>query len=229
MTASPSLSDRALAAVERFSLRNFVLAIIAAVLLAGLAAAYTLTRPAEYRSTAVLIIDSPLAIATSGNDGVVNKLEELRGKYATLAKTQAMADPVAAATGLGVREVIRDTNVQPTVASLGMTVTAVGTDPDRVRALAKAMSEEVGDFVAQEHEAHSVPPEDRFVIDVVQPASPAAKTSPSTDRALSSAGVVFLAALAVAYLVLQLLRPPIPVGQRIGPDVPPTEPSAPVR
>ncbi len=210
-----SFADRALIAVERFSIRNLTYALLAAVLLAGLSAALVLRAPAEYRSIAVLLIDNPLALAASGDDGTVNKLEKLRGKYATLANTEVIAGPVAATLGLGAGEVIGRTDVEPAPATLSLVVSARGSDPEATRALARAMATEIGTFVESEHARNNIPALDRFVIEVVQEATPSARTSPSTDRALSSAATVFALVLALAYLALQFFRPPLPAGARL--------------
>lgn len=212
-----SLADRARVAVERFSLRNLTYALLAAVLVSGLSAAATLSAAAEYRSAAVLLIDNPLALASSGDDATVNKLQQLRGKYATLANTELIAGPVAGKLGMSVGAVIGDTDVQVTPATLSLLVTAKGADPARTRALAAAVSEEIGAFVQTEHQTYGVAEPDRFSIRVVQEASPAIQTSPSSDRALSSAGVAFIVILALAYFALQLLRPPLAEGDRIEP------------
>ena len=215
MPASPSLAARSRVAVERFSLRNLVLALVVAVLCAGLAAALTMRGPSRYQSFAVLLIDNPLALATSGNDSTVNKLEKLRGKYATLASTEVVAGPVGEAVGLSTGAVIGQTDVRPAPSTLSLLVVARGDEPSATRALAQAMAEGLGTFVADEHERNAVPAADRFVIEVVQPATPAAKTSPSSDSALTAAAITFVLAIIGAYLALQFLRPPVPPGQRL--------------
>lgn len=212
-----SLADRARVAVERFSIRNLTYALLAAVLVAALSAAVTLQAPSQYRSTAVLLIDNPLALATAGDDASVNKLQQLRGKYATLANTELIAGPVAAELGMSVGAVIDATVVEPTPATLSLVVSAKASNPSRTRALAVAMSEEIGAFVQSEHEIYGVAQADRFSIRVVQEASPAIQTSPSSDRAVRSALLAFLVVLALAYFTLQLLRPPLAEGDRIEP------------
>ena len=210
-----SFADRARVAVERFSIRNLTYALLAAVLLAALAAALTLRAPAEYRSVAVLLIDNPVALASSGNEGTVNKLEQLRGKYATLANTEVIAGPVASELGLGVGDVIRRTDVDPAPSTLSLVVVAHGSEASSTRELANAMARGIGAFVQAEHEEHAIPAADRFAIEVVQEASPAAQTSPSTERALTSAAIVFAVVLAIAYFALQLFRPPLAPGDRL--------------
>ena len=225
MTASPDLATRMRLAVERFSLRNLVLALVAAVLLAGVAAAWTLRAPDRYESVAVLIIDNPLALATSGNDATVNKLQLLRGKYATLAGTEVIAGPVADSLGMSTGEVIGRTQVIPAPSTLTLVVVAAGQQQAGTKELAAAMAEGISDFVEAEHERNGVPTADRFVLDVVQPATPAGKVSPTSDGALTAALVVFAAAVAAVYLALQLFRPPLRPGDVLAGEEPSTTPS----
>lgn len=212
MTASSNPAPRVRIALERFSLRNLVLALVAAVLLAGMAAAWSLRAPDRYESVAVLIIDNPLALARSGDDATVNKLQLLRGKYATLAATEVIAGPVAESLGLTPGEVIGRTSVLPLPSTLTLVVVADGSRQAGTQELAAAMADGIGEFVEDEHERFGVPAADRFAIDVVQPATRASKVSPTAAAALTSALVVFAIAIAVVYLALQLLRPPVPPG-----------------
>lgn len=212
MTASPDLATRMRIAVERFSLRNLVLALVAAVLLAGVAAAWSLRAPERYESVAVMIIDNPLALAASGNDATVNKLQLLRGKYATLAGTEVIASPVADSVGMSTGEVIGRTQVIPAPSTLALVVVASGDRQAGTRELADAMAQGISDFVEGEHERNSVPSPDRFVLDVVQPATPARQVAPTSDAALTAALVVFAVAVAAVYLALQLFRPPVRPG-----------------
>ncbi len=208
-TNRPSLADRARAVVEQFSLRNFVLALIAAALVASVSAAMVLREPAVYESRAVLLIDNPLALATAGDEGTILKLDRLRIKYATLAHTEVIAGPVAKALDLPLGAVLGATDVVATPASLSLVVAARSGKPTAAVALAAAMSTGIVDFVVQEHEANHVPPNDRFVFRVVQPAKFAVKTAPLPRSARSSGAIAFVAALAVAYIGLQLLRAPL--------------------
>lgn len=213
-----SFADRARVAVERFSIQNLTYALLAAVLLAAIVAALTLQASPTYQTNAVLLIDSPLALAASGDEGTVTKLAHLRGKYATLADTEVIAGPVAAELGLTLDDVTDRTDVSPPPSTLSLVVTARGDTAEEAEELADAMAAGISEFVAQEHEDNSVPAPNRFVIEVVQDADPAVQIAPSAKRALAGAGVVFLLALGLAYLALQLFRPPVPAGERLSPE-----------
>ena len=226
MPDSPSFAARSRVAVERFSLRNLVLALVVAVLCAGFAAALSMRGPDRYQSFSVLLIDNPLALATSGNDATVNKLEQLRGKYATLASTEVVAGPVGETVGLPAGAVMARTDVRPAPATLSLLVVASGDDPVSTRELARAMANGLAEFVVDEHKRNAVPAADRFVLEVVQPATPPSKSSPSSDAALTAAAITFVVAISGAYLALQFLRPPVPPGERLPRSDEPTDPTA---
>lgn len=207
----PTFPERARGVVERFSFRNLTLAVCAAALLAGLAAAAMLQAPERYESVTVMIIDNPLALATAGDDSTIAKLDRLRGKYSTLAGTEAIAAPVADALGISPRAVLASTEVVATTSTLSLAVIADADTPEVAMERSAAMAQGIIDYVAREHEANAVPPGDRFVFQVVQPGRVAAKTSPTSDAALETAAVAFAVALVASYVVLQLVRSPVGV------------------
>lgn len=216
-STSPTFADRARSVVERFSFRNLTLALGVAALLAAVAATLALRAPEQHESTAVLVIDNPFALATAGDDGTVNKLDRLRGKYATLAATRAIAEPVAEDLGIGPGAVIASTEVFPATSTLGLIV--VGRAPTAAQAVERAAAMSVGivDYVEREHEVNDVPPEDRFSFTIVEPATSARRTSPSTDRAIDVAALTFGLSLVAVYVVLQLMRTPVVVPEPTGP------------
>lgn len=218
-STQPTLTDRARGVVERFSFRNLTFAVGIAALLAALAAVVSLRAPERYESTAVLVIDNPRALATAGNDGTVNKLDRLRGKYATLASTEAIAGPVGRELGVPPRAIIGSTEVFAAPSTLALVVRARGGARDVAVARAQAMADGIVRYVEVEHEENDVPAEHRFVFEVVQPAAFAVQTSPSSERAQEAAVLTFVVALVAAYVALQLVRAPVVV-----PTVAPVDP-----
>lgn len=208
---NPTLADRARGVVERFSFRNLTLAIGAAALFAGLAALLVLRAPEQYESSAVLVIDNPFALATAGDEGTVNKLDKLRGKYVTLARTTAIAGPVADDLGIAPGAVIESTEVFAAPSTLALVVIGRAGTEQRAIARAAAMADGIVDYVVDEHEDNSVPPAHRFTFTVAEPADSARKTSPSTDRAMEAAAIAFALSLVTAYVVLQFVRTPVVV------------------
>lgn len=221
-STSPTIADRTRAVVERFSFRNLTLALGVAALFAGVAAALTLRAAEEYESSAVLLIDNPFALAT-GDEGTVNKLDKLRGKYATLANTRAIAGPVAVELGIRPGAVIGSTEVFAAPSTLALVIVGrAGTERQAVDR-ASAMADGIIDFVVREHEANDVPREDRFTFEAVQPATFARQTSPSTERALEAAAITFALSLVATYVALQFVRAPVVLPREVD-DVRPLEP-----
>jgi capsular polysaccharide biosynthesis protein len=208
MLTSLTFDERVRGVVERFSLRNLTIAVGIAALLAGIAAVVSVSAPEKYESTAVLVIDNPLALAAAGDDGTVNKLDRLRGKYAALADTTVIAGPVAEQLGVTPDEIIGSTEVTASPSTLGLIVAAEAGTAEVAMARAAAMADGLVDYVSAEHETYEVPAENRFFFEVVQPADTAAKTSPSSERAREAAAIAFVVALVAVYVVLQMLRVP---------------------
>lgn len=205
----PTMADRVRNVVERFSFRNLTLAFGVAALAAAAAAAVVLRAPEQYEANAVLVIDNPFALATAGDDGTVNKLDRLRGKYATLAATTAIAGPVADDLGVGPGAVLGGTEVFAAPSTLGLVVVGRGGTAERATAMATGMAEGLVEYVEEEHEANGVPPEDRFELTIAQPALAARQTAPSTDRAVDVALLAFGLSVVAVYVVLQLVRTPV--------------------
>jgi len=190
----------------QFNPANFVAALICALLVAGLAAALVLTRPAKYESTAAIAVDQPALIA-SGGDRVIDKLQRIRVKYAPLLRTDVMTAPLAKELGT-------------TPANVRSTLSAT-TPADNVLILVKARSgsrtesqnyaSKAADFLStyakDEQARDSVPAAQQFQLVVVDQARPGTKTDPSPAKALAIAVVAGLIALALVYVALQLLRP----------------------
>lgn len=218
-TTSQSAGERARNVVERFSFRNLTLAFVVAALLASLAAAMVLRAPEQYQSTAILVIDNPRALAAAGDDGAVNKLDRLRGKYATLAATRAIAGPVAEELGAAPDAVIGSTDVFASPSTLALVVVGRGGTAGRATTLATGMAEGIVEYVEEEHQRNDVPPENRFAFTVAQPAVSAQETSPSTERAVDVAALTFGLSLVAAYVLLQLMRTPVVAPEPVITDI----------
>ena len=190
----------------QFNPANFVAALICGLLVAALAAAVVMTRPAKYESTATIAVDQPALIA-SGGDRVIDKLQRIRVKYAPLLKTDVMTEPLSKQLGT-------------TTATLRSTLSAQ-TPPDNVLILVKATTgsrsrsqtyaSKAADFLANyakdEQARDKVPASQQFQLVVVDQARSGTKTEPSQARAFAIAVVAGLIALGLVYVALQLLRP----------------------
>lgn len=191
-------------AVRIPSWRNLAVAALVALVAFALSAAVVLRAPARYLSVATLVIDSPAELATSADDGPFNKLNQLRGKYASLASTTLILEPAARDAHLPLAEVARASVVSPAPKSLLMLSAATTGDPDHSRRIAQSVAESIADYVQREHARNNVPEAQRFRISIVADALPGVKTAPTTSRALLVGAGAAVAALAIAYVGLQL-------------------------
>ena len=199
-------------ALRTFSMRNLIFAMILGVLAAAGGAAIGLNRPTEYSGTAVMIIDQPRLLANSTDEGPIRKLALLRLKYAELADTPAITGPAATQLGLTEREVRDRVTAVADAQTLLLKINA--TDPARAGAdkTANTVAQAVATYADQEQARQGIPQTDRFKFTVVQPASLAARTQPSTSRALQAAFALGIIGFGLAYVVLQLITAPVRLG-----------------
>lgn len=192
---TPSRSSRL---TDRDRLKVAAVAVVAGLVVGLIAAALVLTRPVVYQSQALLSIDQSRAIATSGDDGIVQKLFRLRYKYTGLVQTDVFRDPVVAATGLPRNKVAGSLYATADVNSLLVAVGARSGSKGDVQRIAQAGAEELVSYVRSEQSASDIPPEARITFSIVTPASRAAKISPTRHRAGLVGGGAFLVAAALA-------------------------------
>ena len=189
-----------------FNRANFVAALICGVLVAALAGAIVLTRPAKYESTATVAVDQPALIA-SGGDRVIDKLQRIRVKYAPLLKTDVMTEPLAKQLGTtpaDLRSTLSATTPADNVLIVVKATTGSRTQSQNYAAKAADL---LASYAKDEQARDSVPPSQQFQLVVVDQARPGTKTEPSQVRAFAFALVAGLIALGVVYVALQLLRP----------------------
>lgn len=199
-------------AIRRPSLRNALIAFGLALVLAAITVGVLLARPSRYRSTALLVIDSPAQIAASADNGTIVKLTSLRYKYSAIARTSSMAEPVAERTGIPLGEVLRSTQVTPYPDSLIVGVASTTADPARSQRIAQALADEIQTYVEQEHNRYKIPDNQRFTFSLVEPAHPGAKVEPDRQRAMYAGFVVGGVVLALGYVAVQLLTARRPTG-----------------
>jgi len=199
-------------ALRTFSFRNIVFALILGVLAAAGGAAIGLKQPTLYSGKAIMLIDQPRLVANSTDEGPIRKLALLRLKYAELADTPAITGPASAQ--LGTTEVqVRDhvmaiANPQTLLLEIDATNSTLS-GADRT---ANTVAQTVATYADQEQARQGVPQLDRYGFTIVQPASLAAKTQPSTHRALQAALALGLIGFGLAYVVLQMITAPVRLG-----------------
>lgn len=191
-------------AVRQWSLRNFLVAVVAGLVAAGTATVLVLGSPAVYASQAALVIDNPHELATAHDDGPLVKLSALRVKYAALAATSLIQAPVAQKLGIPQGRVA-EAQALPVGTALTTVVVARDSDPARAQQIAEGVAEELVTYVNDEHERNNVPPDQRFTFTVVGKAFRGAKIRPTTQRAVSAGAAAAVAGMIVVYLLLQVV------------------------
>ena len=186
-------------------LPSLLIAAVVAVVLAGLTAGLLLRGSTVWTAQTTMIIDDPYAIALSGDGGELAKLSTLRVKYANLASTYAMAQPVATKLHLPVSVVLGATRVDIPTDSLLMSVVGQWSSPAAARALSSAMAEEISSYVKSENATYGIPAQNQFAAVSLDPTSPAAPSGPSGRRAALAALGVFLLSGIVVFVAGQMV------------------------
>jgi hypothetical protein len=194
---------RAWDAIMVLSIANLLVAVAIGLLCAGLGYANVMRQPAQYQSTAIMLIDQPLQIA-KGDSGVVVKLNLLRSKYASLINTSEIVTPAAREAGLSPGAVRGAQRPLAPPNSLTLLPIARANTPERAQKIAQATADALNQYVQDEQAATGLPPAERLVLRIVQNAGPGNKVSPVAQRARQVALVSAAAGMLLAYVGLQL-------------------------
>ena len=189
--------------LSQFSLVNFIAALVAAGVLAGIAGVAVLKEKPTYESGAVIELHQP-KIFTDAGPGPVTKLNALRSRYAALADTQPVLAPIGQKLGLPPGQVGRSTEIVISGPSLLMKATARTGSRDQSQKMADAMADELSAYATKEQTDDKIAPADQVQLRVVQHSLPGVKVSPESSRAFATAAIVGLVVLAVVYTILQL-------------------------
>lgn len=187
------------------SLRNVTFAAVLAVLVAAVAAGLVLRRTPVYESFGVMLIDQASIINETDNPGPITKLNALRGKYAALARTGAIAGAAAEKLGLPGSAVGPSVQVIVPAESLILYPQAQAGSRSAAREMASALMESLVEYVDGEQESAGIDPANRVVLKIVDEAGPGKQVSPLREDALTTAVFSGLVAWAVAYVALQVL------------------------
>jgi capsular polysaccharide biosynthesis protein len=190
--------------LSRFSVVNFIVAVVAAGIFAGLAGTAVLREKPTYESGAVIELHQA-KVFTDAGPGPVTKLNALRARYAALADTQPVLQPIGQKLGLPPGQVGRATEIVVGAPSLLMRATARSGNRDLSQKMADAMADELSAYATKEQTDDKIAPTDQVQLRVVQHALPGVKVSPDSSRAFATAAVAGLVVLALAYTVLQLV------------------------
>jgi hypothetical protein len=185
------------------SIANLLVALAIALFCAGLGYADVMRQPAEYQSSAIMLMDQPLAL-TKGDSGVVVKLNLLRAKYAALLLTSEIMAPAAREAGLSVGEMRAAQRPLYPQNSLTLLPIARTNNPQRAQKIAQATADTLSQYVQDEQAATGLAAPERLSLRIVQNAGPGNKVSPVPQRARQVAGVAAAAGMLLAYVGLQL-------------------------
>ena len=185
----------------RFSPLVLLVAAVAAVLAAGLGgvAAHRTTGP--YRSTALVSIDQPLAIAAASNGGAIEKLSGIRLKYTGLVPTDRLAIPVAELLSVPISQVRGRLSATVVASDLLLRLTCAEPDPELSRRCADALAGALVSYVEREQTAFAIPVAQRLLMSPVQMAGPGFRPTRGLSRPL---GVAALGGGLAAAVVLAL-------------------------
>jgi capsular polysaccharide biosynthesis protein len=187
--------------------RSLLLSLAIAVFAAALGATLILREPGKYNSTATLLINDPQQLATAGDDGMINKLNALRLKYAGLVSTSTIAGPVAQQLGIDERTVATSTVALPGPDSLILSTQATTSNPSLAERMAQGVADELIAYVDSENSRFQLASNLQYTFSVVNPATSAVQIAPSHGRAATVAGAMAAVAVIAAYVTLQLVAP----------------------
>jgi hypothetical protein len=181
------------------TLLPFVLAAVIGALAAFYGAEYERTRPPVYQSSAVVLLDSPLAITS--NPGAVISVSEIRGKYAALVGTDVISRPAASRLGLPPSVVAGSVTASIVPVGLDIALRARGASPEQAQKLSSAVAQSLIDYVKAEQAALPpiIRPDLRLTMSVVGEAPLGYRVSPNHRREITTGAIVGLIAAAVVY------------------------------
>ena len=186
--------------------RAFIAAIIAGLLVGGLSAVMILRQEPIFLSRAVVLIDQPYKITGPSGEGVVSKLNQLRVKYALLARTPRITDGIAKRTGLPARAVGGRVNVVLPGPSLILSVEGRSDVRRNARLIANAAGEELVALVKSEMDTYKIPEEERIIMSIVAPAQAGAQIAPSRNRAITIGSVSGLLTFIAMLVLFEMVR-----------------------
>ncbi len=185
--------------------RGVIAGLLVGLLFGLIAGDYMVQGTTTYTSQTVVLLDNPLGIATAGDAGTLIKLSELRYKYASLASTDAIAQPVAATLHVPVGVVLGSASVQVPANSLLLVVQGTWTTPVFAQALSKAMAQDIIQYINTENSAYNIPASNQVIASIVNPAVGAVPSHPSATRGIAVGLVVFVGTALIAFAVYQLV------------------------
>lgn len=205
--AAPPLAERrpVRAPIEVTAI-TAILALALALLAGAGAALYQKSRPANFTSVGVLLIDQPTIVAENPDGSVLLKLQQLRYQYADLVRTSVIAQPVSQQIHLPVATVESDVSALVDPTSYTMAIVAIAKTPSEAETIAQATTNQLSSYVNKTQAHLGVPPTSRVVLDEITNPAQGVKVKPSLTKVLVSAAIAFVVVGAAFLIVADLLR-----------------------
>jgi hypothetical protein len=184
---------------------GLALAVLLALVAAGIAAALVHRRAPTYDSRTTILIDGRARVDTTSNAESLITLSLFRSKYEALAKTAAIAVPVARQLGVDERRVADNVSASEPPASFVFTIVGSSRDAEFARRLSQAVATELSLYADREQQAVGLQPQARYQLRLLAPASAASRESTRSDTA-KVAGAVAVLTFIVADELLRLRR-----------------------
>lgn len=176
-----------------------LLALIAAVIAAGLASLVVPDTKGAFTSTALVSLDEPKAVALARDGAILDKISRVRFKYAGLVGTDAIAGPVAKKLRIPVEQVRGRLVAAAFSTDLLLRLTCSGATSAESGRCANALALSVIEYVAAEQQANGIPPALQLVATSVQSAGPGTQGATHRKRVL---GISLLVGILAAAVVL---------------------------
>jgi capsular polysaccharide biosynthesis protein len=179
-----------------------VASLVIGLMMAGIGYAAAMRPKPVYESYTILELHNQDLFKDPG-PGTIQKLNNLRRRYAALLPTEPIVGPVTDALDLPRNRVNRSVRAAVTGDALLMYPTAKWGNEETAEELAQKITEQLISFAVNEQNADKVDVADRVELRIVQSASSARKVSPTKKRASTSAILLGVVGGLGAYVVLQ--------------------------
>jgi hypothetical protein len=182
-----------------------LLALVVAVLAAGVVGLSVRGGKAIYVSTSLVTIDEPQAVAAAKDDAILAKLSRLRFKYIGLVGTDRLAVPVADRLKVPVTQVRGRLSATLVPTDLLLRLSCRGPVLATTKACATALGASLVDYVVKEQSNTAIPPSERVVMTPIEQPPYTAVIGANRSRTI---GLSLLAGVLGALLVLGIAARP---------------------
>jgi uncharacterized protein involved in exopolysaccharide biosynthesis len=183
-----------------------ILALALALMAGAGAALYQKTRPANYISIGVVLIDQPVVVANDPSSGPLLKLQTLRLLYAGLIKTETITSPVSRQVQLPIGRVANDLSAIADPTSFNIDIIATAKSPTEALTVAQAGTAQLISYVDKSQAHIGVIPQNRVVLTELTAPHAGVRVSVSTTKILLPAGIAFIVVGGAFLIVADLLR-----------------------